>query len=100
MLTGFFGKLPGRGDFVRRALPREFIDVVDEWLAAALSASQSALGDQWLDAYLGSPIWRFHFHQDAVAPGSWTGLMMPSVDRVGRYYPLIIAASLGDGMPT
>ncbi|NQD93105.1 type VI secretion system-associated protein TagF [Pseudomonas sp. CrR25] len=89
--AGFYGKLAGRGDFIHRGLPSSFIEPWDTWLAAGIAASQAELGDAWLDAYLVSPLWRFAaapglFGNDAVA-----GVMMPSIDRVGRYFPLCIA---------
>ena len=92
--AGFYGKLAGRGDFIHRGLPSSFIEPWDAWLAAGIAASQGELGPAWLDAYLVSPLWRF-----ALAPGlsgatAVTGVMMPSVDRVGRYFPLTIACLL------
>ena len=48
--------------------------------------------DGWLDVYLSAPVMRF-----AWAPGVadaqhwWFGLLMPSCDNVGRYFPLLIA---------
>ncbi|WP_443190667.1 type VI secretion system-associated protein TagF [Pseudomonas indica] len=91
---GFYGKLAGRGDFMHRDLPPTFIEAWDAWLAAGMAASQAELGAGWLDAYLVSPLWRF-----AVAPGllggeAVTGVMMPSIDRVGRYFPLTIVVLL------
>lgn len=91
---GFYGKLAVRGDFIHRGLSPAFIEAWDNWLAAGLAASQQTLGEAWLDAYLVSPLWRF-----AVAPGLLgtepaCGVMMPSVDRVGRYFPLTIALPL------
>lgn len=91
---GFYGKLAGRGDFMHRDLPPSFIEAWDAWLAAGMAASRAELGAGWLDAYLVSPLWRF-----AVAPGllggeAVTGVMMPSVDRVGRYFPLTVALLL------
>ncbi|MEW7854634.1 type VI secretion system-associated protein TagF [Pseudomonas chlororaphis] len=91
---GFYGKLAGRGDFIHRGLSPTFIERWDAWLSAGMAASQAALGAAWLDAYLVSPLWRF-----AVAPGllgseAAVGVMMPSVDRVGRYFPLTIALQL------
>ena len=90
---GFYGKLASRGDFVSRGLPQSFIGPWDSWLAAGLLASQS-LGERWLNAYLVSPLWRF-----MVAPGvcgrqAVVGVVMPSVDRVGRYFPLTVAVLL------
>lgn len=91
---GFYGKLAGRGDFIHRGLSPSFIERWDAWLSAGMATSQAALGAAWLDAYLVSPLWRF-----AVAPGllgneAVVGVMMPSVDRVGRYFPLTIALQL------
>lgn len=91
---GLYGKLASRGDFVSRRLSREFVEPWDAWLQAGLSASRAALGEDWLECYLTSPLWRF-----ALAPGccgtqAIAGVMMPSVDRVGRYFPLVLAQPL------
>jgi type VI secretion system protein ImpM len=95
--AGLFGKLPSRGDFVSRRLPREFIDVWDDWLRRAMAESRASLGDAWLDSYLTSPIWRFSIMPGICGPGGYVGLMMPSIDKVGRYFPLTVAARLPDG---
>lgn len=94
MTAGFYGKLASRGDFLHRGLPGSFIEPWDAWLAGGIASSREALGPAWLEAYLVSPLWRF-----ALAPGlmggeAVTGVMMPSVDRVGRYFPLTIACLL------
>lgn len=93
---GFYGKLPSHGDFVTRRLPRPFIEQWDSWLQGSLAASREQLAGDWLDIYLVSPIWQF-----ALAPGlcgtdAWAGVMMPSVDRVGRYFPLTLAARIDE----
>ena len=59
-----------------------------------LAASHAALGDRWLDVYLTSPAWRFVFGPGACGPSPVIGLMAPSVDRVGRYFPLTLVAEL------
>jgi len=89
--VGFFGKVRSHGDFVARRLPASFTRVWDDWLQSGLQASREQLGPGWLNTYLSSPIWRF-----ALAPGvcgaqAWAGVLMPSVDRVGRHFPLTIA---------
>lgn len=96
-MQGFFGKIPSHGDFVTRNLSREFIDTWDDWLQSSLAESKTRLGDRWLDVYLTSPIWRFALKPGVCGKRAWAGLMMPSVDRVGRYFPLTIATSLPDG---
>lgn len=97
--TGFFGKVTSHGDFVARRLPPEFQQPWDAWLQAGLQASKEALGTGWLATYLSSPIWRF-----ALAPGvcgaqARAGLLMPSVDRVGRHFPLTLARALDGAAP-
>lgn len=94
MSAGFYGKLVSRGDFIRRDLPSGFIEPWDAWLAAGIAASQQELGPAWLDAYLVSPLWRFALAPGLVGSEAVTGVMMPSVDRVGRYFPLTIACPL------
>lgn len=98
-LTGFFGKLPGRGDFIGRHLPKTFLQPWDAWLQAAIARSRSQLGESWREWYCTSPIWRFALGSGLCGPEAYTGILMPSVDRVGRYYPLAIAAALAPDWP-
>lgn len=90
-IVGFYGKLPVVGDFVSRRLPNEFIKPWDGWLQSAIAASREELGDEWLNSYLTSPIWRFLLSPGVCGNKAVAGIMMPSVDRVGRYYPLTVA---------
>ena len=88
---GFYGKLPGVGDFVTRRLPWEFTSVWDDWLQQGMQASREALGARWLERYLSAPIWRFQVAPGVCGPAGWRGLFFASVDRVGRYFPLTLA---------
>lgn len=90
-VIGYFGKVPIRGDFVQRRLPRSFLDPWDDWLQGAVAASKSQLGNGWLDSYLTSPIWRFALPAGVCGDVPAAGVLMPSVDSVGRYYPMTIA---------
>lgn len=92
--TGVYGKLPAHGDFIYRDLPSHFINVWDQWLQGYVGSSKEQLGEGWLDAYLVSPIWRFAFSEGAVDGNAWAGIMLPSVDRVGRYFPFSVATRL------
>jgi type VI secretion system protein ImpM len=92
--AGWYGKMPCLGDFASRRLVPEFIEPWDRWLQRSIAASRQQLGERWLDLFLTSPMWRF-----AVAPGvcgeyAWAGLLVPSVDKVGRYFPLTLAVPL------
>lgn len=93
-LTGLFGKLPAHGDFIYRDLPTTFINVWDEWLQGYVGSAKEQLGEAWLDVYLTSPIWRFAFSVGVIDENVWAGIMLPSVDRVGRYFPFSIATKL------
>jgi len=90
-VLGYYGKVPTKGDFVLRRLPRSFVDPWDAWLQRAMSISREQLAEAWLDAYLTSPIWRFALTAGVCGGHAAAGVMMPSVDSVGRYYPMTIA---------
>lgn len=91
VLPGWYGKLPSLGDFASRRLPPLFVEPWDRWLASSL-ASWRESDPAWIDAYLAAPPLRFAlgasmpFEQ---SPG-YCGVLMPSVDRVGRYFPLTV----------
>ena len=89
--AGFYGKVPTRGDFVSRRLPWTFVDPWDRWLQGGLACSRDQLGDAWLEVYLTSPVWRFALTPGVCGDAGWIGIVLPSVDRVGRYFPLTVA---------
>lgn len=93
--VGFFGKLPCAGDFVQRRLPAHFVETWDRSLEHAVDATRALLGEQWLTAYRGSPLWRFVLAPGACTESAWAGVFGPSLDRVGRCFPMVIAAPLG-----
>lgn len=93
-IAGWYGKIACLGDFASRRLPAEFVAQWDAWLQRMLPDSRARLGDHWLDSYLGSPIWRFVLFPGVCGETTWVGLMMPSVDRVGRYFPITIACPM------
>lgn len=98
--VGLYGKLPTHGDFLRRRVTDGFVGVWDAWLQDCLAASRDALADQWLDVYLTSPVWRFVCAAGACGSAPVAGVMVPSVDRVGRYFPLAIVGTLPAGAAT
>ena len=93
-VAGWYGKIPALGDFASRRLSEEFIKTWDPWLQRALVESRSALRERWQNFYLNSPIWRFVLLPGVCGNSCWTGIMMPSVDKVGRHFPLTIALAL------
>lgn len=88
--VGLFGKIPAQGDFIERNLQRSFSLPWDDWLQRCLACSREQLDEHWLETYLSSPIWRFCLSAGAIDSMAWAGILMPSVDSVGRYYPLSV----------
>lgn len=93
--SGFHGKLPMRGDFVTRGLPAALVEALDAWVQDGMAASRDALGTAWLDLYLTSPVWHLALDGGIAGGHATAALLIPSVDSVGRYFPLLIAAPLG-----
>ena len=92
--VGFYGKLPSHGDFLRRRASDAFVATWDPWLQDGLAQTRAELGGGWLDVYLTSPVWRFVCAAGACGPSAVAGVMVPSVDRVGRYFPLTIVGEI------
>jgi type VI secretion system protein ImpM len=92
-VPGWFGKLPSLGDFASRRLPGAFVHGWDEWLQDGLVSARDAMGEGWLGRQdTGGR--RFWLGPGVLCESSWTGLILPSADRVGRMFPLTIAAPL------
>jgi type VI secretion system protein ImpM len=92
---GAFGKIPSLGDFFQKELPRSFIDPWDTWLQGGISSARSQLGEDWDSRYLTAPIWRFSLPANQSGPQAISGVLVPSIDRVGRHFPLTLAAPAG-----
>lgn len=90
--VGYFGKIAALGDFVRRDLPRGFAEVWDPWVQEGLTASRAILGPAWFDHYQVAPPWRFALAPGLCGPAGLVGTLMPSMDRVGRLFPLTLLA--------
>jgi type VI secretion system protein ImpM len=90
MRCALYGKLPAKRDFVAVAVPRPVLAVLEPWLQGGLSASRLRLGDAWQDTFLCAPIWRFWLGAEICGGTTVAGAFMPSVDGVGRYFPLAV----------
>lgn len=100
---GWYGKLPALGDFASRRLAPEFVEPWDDWLAQGLAAWRGAVPEGWRDEYFAGPSWRFVLPAGtlpgAAGRGAWAGVLMPSIDRVGRCFPLTLAQPIA-ALPT
>ncbi len=99
--AGLYGKLPAFGDFVTRRLTPGFVEPWDQWLQECIAGSRALMGNAWLERYLEAPVWRFLLSSGVLADQAYAGVLVPSVDRVGRYFPLTLAMEIGiDTDPT
>lgn len=94
---GAFGKLPSLGDFLRADMPPGFVDPWDAWLQRSMMTARNTLGTRWHDCYFSAPIWRFTLAHGLAGRLPVLGILMASVDRVGRHFPLTLMAQLPQG---
>lgn len=91
---GAYGKMPALGDFFRFGLPPGFVDPWDRWLQTGMAGLRESLGARWEACYMTAPIWRFTLAAGLAGPQAAQGVLMPSVDQVGRQFPLTLARIL------
>ena len=91
---GAFGKMPSVGDFFRINLPAAFVSAWDSWIQNAMLGAQARLGEAWDAHYMSAPIWRFSLAAGLTGQQKMLGVLMPSVDRVGRRFPLTLATAV------
>ncbi|MBX6425111.1 MAG: type VI secretion system-associated protein TagF [Variibacter sp.] len=91
MRCGLYGTLPCKRDFIALYAPRAFLGVWKPWMQASVSASRQSLGPDRQQAFLTAPIWRFWLGAQ-LCGATVTGAFMPSLDGVGRYFPLTVFA--------
>jgi type VI secretion system protein ImpM len=96
VVFGVFGKIPSEGDFFRISAPNGFVQIWDEWLQKCLVSGAYTFGSRWDALYMSVPIWRFTLSPGIAGPSKVMGVLMPSVDRVGRRFPLTLMAPLAD----
>lgn len=86
--VGIYGKLPTNGDFLRRGLRAETIADLDCWLQIRLADTPHDWRQEDVSA------WRFLASTGVFGPMAILGLLAPSRDRVGRDFPLVVAAEI------
>ncbi|MBQ1782760.1 MAG: type VI secretion system-associated protein TagF [Gammaproteobacteria bacterium] len=87
---GYYGKLPARGDFLGDRLPPELQGVWGDWLQSVVAVSREQLEGRWLDYYLAAPIWHFAISAGVCGDSGCAGVLLPSVDSVGRHFPFSV----------
>jgi type VI secretion system protein ImpM len=97
MRCSLFGKLAAKRDFIAAFAPRDFLNVWEPWMQGGVSASRDSLGEEWQQAYLAAPIWRFWLGAE-ICGATVLGAFMSSLDGMGRYYPLTLFAYADPGL--
>ncbi|QEW05704.1 type VI secretion system-associated protein TagF [Nitrincola iocasae] len=84
-----YGKLPAHSDYVLLNFPAGVETALHQWSVQVLSATERVLGrEQWLQAFLNANPCGCILQTKCPDLASFYGVMVPSVDRVGRYFPL------------
>jgi len=96
MRCGLYGKLPVKRDFIAEQVPLGFLPSFEPWLQGAVGTSRMLMGSRWQEIYLSAPIWRFWLGTSHCGR-TVTGAFMPSIDGVGRFFPLVVMAMADEG---
>ena len=91
-----YGKLPQRRDFVSHAMPHALLAPFETFLSAGMGQARQDLGEGLLADYLVMPTWRFWIGS-ACCGHAALGALVPSVDGIGRHFPLAILAVAPEG---
>ena len=98
--SGFFGKVPARGDFLSRRVPPSVAPAWETWLQE-LTVSVRESGERgWQDAWLTAPLWHFTLGRSLAAPLGAAGVLIASADRVGRLFPFTLIGAAAAGAVT
>jgi type VI secretion system protein ImpM len=97
---GFYGKAPDFGDFLTRHLPPAFVTGWDAWLRQLMQAAHEQLAGNWPDGWLAAPVWHFGLGAGVLSAAPAWGVLIPSLDKVGRHFPFtIVGHTTVDGAP-
>jgi type VI secretion system protein ImpM len=87
---GTYGKHPGFGDFIAGGFSDGLQAVLERWTATVLPPLKSAWGDAWEARFDGCPVVGVWIGAAVSGAGAFLGAMLPSKDKVGRRFPLIL----------
>jgi type VI secretion system protein ImpM len=94
--VGFCGKVPFAGDFIARGLPAAERERLEDFLLGGLQVVGGMPG--FAESWAVMPIWRFAARPGALTQAMCIGIVLPSVDRVGRQFPLAVLALAAPGV--
>ncbi|HEY1059963.1 MAG TPA: type VI secretion system-associated protein TagF [Limnobacter sp.] len=88
------GKIPGLGDFVSRGVPSAMATDWYDRLSLWMHQGEAQHGADWPSVFMSACALGFNTI-DSAAPGGrgfglWLGVVLPSVDKVGRLFPWLV----------
>ncbi|WP_220093254.1 type VI secretion system-associated protein TagF [Swingsia samuiensis] len=90
--SGYWGKLPAHGDFLRAGFPENVLMQFDRWVSNQLREAKERHGERFEEIWHGAPSWNFIIRAGMLDPKyAITGIWMPSIDAVGRCFPFVFA---------
>jgi len=89
-----FGKTPRMGDFLRVGRRGPAGDALEQWVEQGLAHAEAKRGREWPAIYAAGATYAFIFRPPRASNVRETlvGVMKPSVDSVGRRFPLVVYA--------
>lgn len=94
---GWYGKLPSRGDFLGRGLPRPWVRVWDEWLQRAMAGASRQVDAALLrERLIAMSPWHVVVLPAAAGQPLWSGTVVATTDRVGRVFPMLLAEAYAE----
>jgi len=95
--TGYYGKLPQRGDFVSGRIPTTFKNTWDDWAQQlVITSNELKLASEEDNLWYKLPVYRFYLSSMVAGDNAWIGLMLPSCDSVGRLFPFCFARDIDE----
>ncbi|MDO5704508.1 MAG: type VI secretion system-associated protein TagF [Paracoccus sp. (in: a-proteobacteria)] len=94
-LTGLYGKHPAFGDFVSAGLPGDLTGLLAGWMQAVFGQWREDVGAGWQAAFDAAPPVRFWIGGELTGGAALRGVWLPSQDRSGRRFPLMLAQVAG-----
>lgn len=93
----WFGKIPAVGDFCASDMPAAVEAELDQWISTCMQRCELLFNQQWLTLYFAAPMSAFYWPPGvckSLGNAHAVGVLMPSVDKAGRAYPLIVLQTL------
>jgi type VI secretion system protein ImpM len=89
-----FGKTPRMGDFLRVGSGGPAGEALEQWVEQGLALSEAKRGSAWPGIYTSGATYAFIFRPPRASNSkeALVGVIKPSVDSVGRRFPLVVYA--------